>query len=1032
MEAQSNYFRRYQVEQGLSNNTATCIVQDNKGFIWIGTKDGLNRFDGYNFKTFRQNPHDSTSLGNNSVWKLYAAKNGTLWIGTERGIYYFNPTTETFAPLPNAPRAWVRKIAEDSKGNLWFIIDFQLFEYNIASKQTLHFDNLSIQNCSTLEVLDNGQLWIGTGDGRIGQYNPATDSYQSYSLFTHSPSPISAWIERIYDYNHQYLLVGTSSQGVKKFDKTTHTYSDILTYNQDKTPVYARDFMKQSGDKFWVGTESGIYICDINMDTYVHWEKHYNDPYSLNDNAIYSFYKDKEDGIWVGSYFGGVNYYPKSNPLFEKYLPNASTNAIQGNAVREIVSDEHNNIWIGTEDGGLNKFNTQTQIFSNKKPDGKAGSIAHSNIHGLLRDGDTLWIGTFEHGLDIMDLKTEKVVRHFNSSDLKGDLHSNFVHSIYKTSEHTIWLGTSNGIYTYNSQKNNFEERKEFPAHAFYSSILETEDGTIWAGTFQHGLHYTNPKRNIYGELKIFKNKKNLLTENRITYLYQSHDNHLWIATENGLYSVSVPTMQVVEYSAANGLPSNLIYTVTQDQLDRFWITSSKGLILLNANGKLLRTFTQTNGLLGDQFNYSSVLNNSDGYIYYGSLKGLIRFNPLTLKQDNYVPPLYITNFSVLNQPLTVQSKGYLTQSLLITRQITLPYNQSTFNIDFAALNYESPDNVQYAYILEGLDENWNLIKNNRSVYFTNLPYGKYVFKVHSTNSSGLWQNNEYSLSIIITPPFWKTGWAYLLYFLLGAGIVIYAIASYRNYFYNKHKRDLERYTIQKEKELIQSKIDFFTNVVHEIRTPLTLIKAPLEKIVNQIEQLPNIRKYVLTMQRNTERMILLSDELLNFQRTEINGFELKLRPINIAPLLAEIIEQFEYAASIKNITIKTHLLNESIMAALDKEAFVKIVSNLINNAIKYANSLLVIETATFTLPSNDMHGRQLHILFKNDGKKITDDLTEKIFEPFYRLESVKPQPGMGLGLALARSLAILQKGTLTFVPTDDVFNIFLLTLPLL
>ncbi len=564
-----------------------------------------------------------------------------------------------------------------------------------------------------------------------------------------------------------------------------------------------------------------------------------------------------------------------------------------------------------------------------------------------------------------------------------------------------------------------------FPQEAFYSSILETNDGTILTGTLRNGLYYYNPKKNIYGKIKIYKNHKDLLTENRIDYLYESLDHHLWIATEYGLYKTNFDTKKVEIFTTDTGLPSNLIYTLIQDSLRRIWVTTSKGLVLLNENGNILQSFTKNNGLLGDQFNYSSIFKDKDNYIYAGDMKGMIRFNPSEVKDDNFNPSVYITNISVFNTSLAIdKNNGPLFQSLTTTDEITLPHNKSTLSIDFAALSFESADNIQYAYQLEGLDQDCNYIKKKHSVYFTNLPYGNYIFKVRTTNNSGIWQKNERKLRINILPPIWKTTWAHTLYIALFFASLTSTIVYYKKRLIKKHTRKMELYSIQKNQELAKAKIDFFTTVVHEIRTPLTLIKAPLEKIINQIILYPTIQKYILTIERNTERLILLSDELLNFQKTEINNFKLKLEAMDIAPILRNIINLFEEIAQTKNINIHFSSQQNQVITYIDEEAFTKIVSNLINNAIKYAENEIFVEL------SSNLNNKNINIRFKNDGKKISPEMSEKIFEPFFRLDSAKKQPGIGIGLALSRSLAILHNGTLTFEASDDQFNIFVLTLP--
>lgn len=992
----------------MSNNTATCVIQDKKGFIWAGTKDGLNRFDGYSFKVFRNISGDSTSLGNNSVWQLREGNDGTIWVGTEHGIYAYNPDNETFAHLQETPKQLVRAIAEDAEGNLWFVINFKLYRYSGRTQQTTRFFNGELDFCTTLTISRNNELWVGTLHGSIGRYDPATGRFTFFSVFGHSQPAVSTWLERIFDTGEGYFLIGTATQGIKKFNTRDHTYEDLLTYNTDKTEIYARDFVQSKPGEYWIATESGIYIYNTQNNQFVNLKKNYQNPYALTDNAVYSLCKDREGGIWIGTYFGGLNYYPKANPAFEKYFPRMNARSIHGNAVREITADNRGHLWIGTEDAGLNKLDTSTGKFTNFKPTGKNTGIAHTNIHGLLYDGDRLWIGTFEHGLDMMDLRTETVIRHFTAGPGPNELRSNFIHSLYKTSDGRIWIGSSNGIYRYDPKNGNFRSPDYFPREAFYSCILETTDGTIWAGTFQNGLHYYNPQKKIFGRLQVWQQNRDLLAENRITYIHEAADKTLWIATEDGLYNLHPSTKKIKIYTTAAGLPSNLIYTITEDSLHRHWITTSKGLVLLDQHARILRTFTKTSGLLGDQFNYSSLFHSKNGRIYYGSVKGLISFNPYELKPDTYVPPVYITNFSVFNVPLTIASEnGPLLQSLQNTRQISLAYDQSTFNIDFAAINFTAPDNVEYAYKLEGLDKDWNYIKTNRSVYFTNLPHGEYIFKVRSTNSSGQWRNNERALRITIRPPLWKTPLAYLCYLILAGSATFLLIRTYRQYLANKQKRKMQLYAMQKEKELVEAKIDFFTKVAHEIRTPLTLIKAPLEKITGQIAQTPQTEKYLNSMNRNTERLLELTNQLLDFRKIEERQLSLNFTKTNIPQLLTDIWSSFQPTAENKNLHFRIAVPPVPFDAFVDRDAFTKIISNLLNNALKYGKTKVFTQ---LTAPGADHHFK---ITVSNDGDPIPAADQQKIFELFFRSKLTETVAGTGIGLYLARSLTELHGGSI-------------------
>jgi ligand-binding sensor domain-containing protein len=827
--AQSYYFSHYQVESGLSNNAVICSLQDKKGFMWFGTKDGLNRFDGYTYKVFRSDPLNKKSLGSSFIFSLYQDVNGTLWVGTERGIYYYNYDNENFTFLKGSSTNNIRCIVMDNRQNLWFISGLTLFKYTPATKSITSYAR-DFEATSVCKIA-GGDIWISTPFGTVNKYDPQSDRFTSYSVFSHSKPATSNWIEKIYCDDTGKIFVGTSNQGVKVFDTRTLTYTDLLTNNTDGTAIFARDFIRNSPTELWMATESGIFIYDDATQAFTNLHKQYNNAYSISDNAVYTLCKDREGGIWAGTYFGGISYYPKQYTYFEKFFPKTGENAISGNAVREICSDGRGNLWIGTEDAGLNKLNLATGKFSNYKPgDGRSG-IATSNIHGLLVSGNELWIGTFEHGLDVMDLRTEKVIRHYNAGGAATQFRSNFIYCMLKTRTGKILMGTAVGLYQYNAAANNFTLLTQVPTNTFYTTLTEDSKGTIWAGTFRDGVHYLNLETGYSGAINEYPAEKIDLAANRVSCVLEDSEHYIWVATESGLYKYDPRSKHIREFSIKNGFPVNLIYSLLEDGNKHLWISTSKGLLSFDTRTEKVTIFTKSNGLLNDQFNYNSAFKDDAGKMYFGSVKGMISFKPDEFVTNTYTPPVYITGFQVSNNELDVNQNGSpLKKSILLTKHITLNYYQSSFSIDFSALSYTSPGTTEYAYKMDGLYEQWTYIKTNRKAYFTELPPGNYTFRVKAANSSGVWNAKETILNIEVLPPYWKSTWAYLIYTAFIIGFFMWLINRYHNRLQAKHNHKMEVFENEKEKEIYQAKIEFFTTVAHEIRTPLTLIKGPMEK----------------------------------------------------------------------------------------------------------------------------------------------------------------------------------------------------------
>lgn len=973
VSSQPYYFRHYQAEDGLSNSTVFTCLQDKKGFLWMGTKDGLNRFDGYTFKIFRNNPGDSLSIGSNWARTLFEDKSGTLYVGTNKGLYRYNDTAENFIPV-NPSYGEVRDIKTDNSGNLWYILNFTLYKYDIKNKiqrqYSLDFHAVATSVC----VTSDNNVWVSTSEGKLEKYNAGNNTFTAFDVFANSKKTGSRWIEKIYSTSQHSILAGTSNNGVKLFDTETKGYKNLLTYNPDKTEIYARDFIQSSPDEYWIATEAGIYIYNIKKGTFINLKKNYNDPYAISDNAIYTLCKDAEGGIWAGTYFGGINYYAQKNSIFKKYFPSYGQNALSGNAVREICQDQYGYFWIGTEDAGLNKLDPKTDFFTAYKPTGAKSSISYYNIHGLLASGNELWIGTFDHGLDVMDVRTGKVIRKYRARNGKNGLIDNFIVTIYKTLSGEILIGTSSGMQRYNPLTDKFSLVTEIP-RSFIYSIIEDARGNIWASTLGDGVHYFNPATKEKGSIKNEPGNENSLGSNSVNSLFEDSNHNIWFATEGGglcEYNVSKKSI-TKKYTTKNGFPGNYIFKMLEDENKNLWISTSKGLVKLNpATGKLC-TFTKNNGLLSDQFNYNSAFKSNDGKMYFGCLKGLISFNPSDFTYNINQAPLLITGFQVYNKELSINEKGSpLTKSIIYSHKITLNHNQSSFSIDFASLSFTAPEMSEYKYIMDGLDKNRTFLKTNRKVFFTELHPGTYLFRVKGANSNGIWNTKETMLEIEILPPFWASSFAYIIYAVMFFAVVYYLVHTYHRKTGEKNRRKMEVFEHEKQKQIYQAKIEFFTNVAHEIRTPLTLIKAPLERIVKKAWDNPDIGNNIRIMERNTNRLIELTNQLLDFRRIETDKFRLNFEKTNITELLADHFTSFKAITEQENKKIELNVPSQPLYASVDIDAFQKILNNLFTNAIKYCKHQVCITLLPFSADDDNFT-----IEIKNDGYIVLPEMKE-------------------------------------------------------
>lgn len=1016
---QSFYFRHYQVEDGLANNTVFSIFRDARGFMWFGTKEGLNRFDGGTFKAFNMT-QDNLREAKEFVYSIEEGIHQTLWVGTRKGLYEFNEQKETFSLLRSTQDTEILDIKSDGKGKIWFTSDLQLYCYDEQKHRTHFYDFRAVHapHIAAISIASDHTVWVCSLNGYLFRYDPSSDNFLCVNNTEKQARP---WgVNRIFCTNTGEILIGSIS-GLTSFDPAKGTYRPLLGLPLQQKPVYVRDILKFAEDTYWIASESGIYSYHLKSGQVINLQKDNSNPYSISDNAVYALCKDTEGGIWCGTYFGGVNYFHSRHSYFKKYFAGSSNSSLSGSAVRELCEDPQGNLWIGTEDAGLNKLNRHTgEVTRFSSPD----VVSSTNIHGLLIDGNELWVGTFQRGLDVLDIHTGKRLRHYNADPAVNGLSSNFIITFCKTRAGEILLGTSYGVYRYLRNSKRFAVATEIPQSSYVFSLFEDRNGTVWAGTIGNGLYYFNAGTGQQGNFSYNAHDQHSLSSNSVCGIFEDSDENMWFTTEGGgLCKLNKDGRGFTRFNTDSGLPSNMVYKVLEDSNKHLWISTSRGLVLYDPAQSTWKIYTKAHGLLTDQFNYNSGYRDPDGTLYFGSVKGLISFDPQLIVPDSVPPPVYITSFQVNNEELPINGAA-LQKAVTFTDTIRLRHHQSSFAIGFAALTYIAPEMTPYAYRLDGLDEQWTYLKTNRKVYFTDLSPSEYTFRVRTTNANGEWLNNEARVLIIISPPFWLSPLAYFVYALIVLALIYIGFRAYNQRLKEKNKRKQALFEQEKEKEIYRAKIEFFTNVAHEIRTPLTLIKGPLETVIDEVGEQPRVKKSLKNIERNTERLISLTDQLLDFRQTENQGFTLSFVKANIPKLVKENFLAFAPSAEQRSLRFNIDLPEKSFHAFIDIEAFHKIMTNLIGNAVKYA-----AQQVTMRVWAPDETPDSFRIEISNDGQQIPWALREKIFEPFFRIAATG-QPGSGIGLSLARALTDLHSGLLELKQENNGLNVFLLTLP--
>lgn len=1012
------YFRHYQVDEGLLHNNVTCILQDRLGFIWMGTRAGLNRFDGYTFKSYTT---DRSRIGSNYIRALKADKNGLIWIGTSAGLFTLDPATEQVEPVKKLDQVNVRDFVIDSKNNIWVLSGRILHKYDQRAQTVTDFNMPAI----AIDIDHQDNIWMGTVASKLKKLNTKTNQITEPEL-TAFPDMGSRHITKIKVIG-QTVFVGTID-GLYYNDLKSRQCRRVALKNKKGTEIFVRDiFPSQQENIMYIATESGLYIYDTQSEKITHLEKVPADPYSLNDNAIYAVFEDNREGVWLGTFFGGLNYFSKENNQFEKYYPLNIDGSISGNAVREICGDRFGNIWIGTEDAGINMLDIQTGRFLQISRKGPSRGPSYPNIHGLLIHHNKLFVGPFFHGLEVIDISTGKIIDQHTQIPYNGDNVGNIVMSIFKTSDNKILVGTTgSGLFEYNELTRQLTPVIYIPGDSYVYAIEEDHEGTIWTGSLVKGVFYYNPRTGRSGNINFSGLKDSTRNAYSVQGIYEDRHYNIWLATEGGgLFKISPERKLVKRYTVKDGLPTNSLYRILEDAGGNLWISTLKGLVCFNPAAESFQTYTKANGLITDQFNFNSAYKDANGKMYFGTVKGMIAFQPETLVRSKMAPPIYITGFLInYETPVSANYAGPK-QSILFTDSITLTHLQTTFSIEFAALDFATSNAVQYKYKMEGIDKHWTYLSSNRRAYFTDLPAGTYTFKVQAESNLGDWISAPRTVLVTILPPFWKSTTALVLYAVLILLAVFFAFYIHHKNLKKKNEHRLKLFELEKEKEVYNTKMNFFINIAHEIKTPLTLIKGPVEWALSQINNITAVKRNLELVNKSADRLVALTSQLLDFRKMETNQFNLKLAPANINTIVTNAVAFFKAEIEKRNILLKISLPSKTVEALLDEEAFLKIIHNLMSNAIKYSNRM--IEVRLLTSGSQKV---AFKLQFINDGPVIPGESRKKIFDPFYRVPSQSHVQGTGIGLALARSLTELHKGTIAY-REEDGFNIFELTLPL-
>lgn len=1024
------FFRSYQVEDGLSHNCIWTVMQDSHGFMWFGSVDGLNRFDGKSFKIYKKQPGDPTSIGSNFIHCLKEDSKGRFFVGTKQGLYLFDATSEIFTHLNLSDKSneeddtSINYIMEDPDGNIWIGCYGQgIYVLDSNLKLKVHYINNKkagdiASNFVWTMVQDyNGVVWVGTDGAGLLRLDPKTGKFVSVAN-DRSIGITDLTIYSLYCDKDNNIWVGTSEKGLFRYNYRTGNVVDYASRSSVKI-LNIKAITEFSDSELIMGSDIGLVCFNKNKESFklMNEDSTYD---NITDRSIFSIAKDKEGGFWIGTYFGGVNYFSPAINRFS-YYSSSSIPMAKKNIISSFAEDEYGRIWIGTNNEGLLLFNPKTSKFESVQQ-----KINYHDIQSLMLDKDELWISLYGKGISILNIRTNSVVRKYTSDSSTNPLINNIVNNMYKTSKGVIILGMSEGANYLDPVDNKIKKYSPLDGVPI-KDITEDYNGSIWFAAHMHGLF----RLSVDGKWDRFIHNPNdpaSLCGNNVNCVLQDAKYRIWVGTEGEGMTLFNPKENKFELvlTEKSGLPSNIIYSILEDIDGNIWASTGGGLAKIDPNTMIIKTFKYAEDLLKIRYNLTCGLRVSDNNLYFGGMNGFTTFNPKMIIENVYKPTVIITGFQIFGKEITPSDESsVLKYPISNTKYLVLNYNQSTFSFDFASLSYLSPNQNKYAYILEGFDNEWYYTDNtnNKAVYM-NIPPGDYIFKVKGSNNDGVW-SDEVHIQIEIKRPVWLSTWMIMAYLIFTVVILAYIISFYKKRLQEKNNEKIYKYKTGKEKEIYKSKINFFTNIAHEIRTPLSLIVAPLENIVKSEDGNQKTKTNLDIIQRNTNRLLELVNQLLDFRKIEEDMFRFNFRKQNVSQIVRNIYSQYNSNTGYKNITVQLVEPDTDIECVVDIEAIYKIVSNLISNAMKYAKHKVVI--------SIKEEITNLIIAVQDDGVGIDSSFHEQIFEPFFQIEMEDrgTQTGSGLGLSLSQSLAIKHGGSITVQSQENKGSVFTLKIPI-
>ncbi len=1028
-------FKNISNRDGLSHSTVFTTIQDSTGYMWFGTQDGLNRYDGYEFKSFRPDPENPNTLSSNYIRSLFVDSKGILWIGGDKGITKYTHLTnrfENYHLFALKPGRYVTAITETNNGQLWASSrNGKLFRYNTQENQFQEIKNITngeyLDLIGALHPVEDGLL-IGTEEGL---FHLEVESLQLRKIhLSAQKTPIQQIIS---DPDGTYWLASDGA-GVIHLDslfKPIQQFKHEVFNTNSLCNDNVRSLCFDDQGKLWIGTFIGLSILDLKTTTYTNYYEEFARPYALTQNSVRSIFKDNRGGMWLGTFFGGIDYYHPDNINFDILNQNGGHLSLSDNVVSAIKEDDKGNFWILTNDNGLNYWDRQHQkitVISHDEKD--KNSISSNNLKAIAQSNTgKLLIGTHNSGLNYYDPQTGKNIT-FKSQASPGSLSDNNIYALLKDSKNRIWVGTWKGLNQFNETSQSFsphyiDSKGERLSSDQISYLFEDSRNRLWIGTFE-GVNIFYPEKNIFESFRKTPSNNIQLTSNEITCIYEDTKGRIWIGTREGISLFDEIERNFVPLTTKDGLSNNFVYGILEDDQQNMWISTNGGLSKYNSNTKTFRNYGVKDGIQSMQFNNYSFCKATNGQLLFGGINGVTIFDPSKINETPFNEKVIFTDFRLFDQVISPGDEtGLLRQSINHTQHIRLQHNQNVFSIGFTAINFIAADKITYQFKLDGHDSEWRIAESGRTAYYSNIPPGSYTLRVKATNLPNLEQVPETTLQIEVLKPWWESAPAIISYLLVFIVILWVSYRLLKERIQTQNQLRLERLEKHKITEVNQMKLQFFTNISHEFRTPLTLIISPLQKIIERKGADEWLNKQHDTIYKNARRLMNLIDQLMDFRKSELGQLKLNAAPCEMVSFINEIYLSFALAASQNNIIYTFDSKEEKIDCYFDRSFLEKITFNLLSNAFKFTPAGGTIGIQLY------IEDKWIRLEVKDTGKGIPPEKISLIFERFYRIDENNSKPGSGIGLALTKRLVEQHHGNIEAIGEVGKGSVFTVRIPL-